>query len=323
MRRRSPTPPPPDRVAVLLKPRPRGGAPLVSAGPFSEYDAIPVVGAGPAADHEGIPLPSADPSRSRRGPLLRRPRHRSQEAPAPPLVTLPGPLRHVRIRPAWGAVLGLALVGLVAAAILGVRAWGAANAAEPTAVPPPVRSGSGTPAAGGSVSAASGSAASPGGALRSSTAPSGAPPSGIVVVHVVGQVKTPGVVRLASGARVEDAVRAAGGAAGAAQLSGLNLARVLVDGEQVLVPALGDPVAAGAAPGAVPGSAPRAPGARIDLNTADVATLDTLPGVGPVTAAKIVEWRTAHGRFTAVDELAEVPGIGPKLLEQLAPLVRV
>lgn len=323
MRRRSPTPPPPDRVAALLRPRPRG--------------ASAPVGAAPAAGAAGIPLPSADAARPPRGPLRRRPRHRSPEAAPPPLLSLPGPLRHVRIRPAWGAVLGLALVGLVAAAILGVRAWGAASAAEPTAVPPPVRPGASASAAGGAGSGASGSGASgtasagaaasgaapPGGALRPSTASRDAPPSGTVVVHVVGQVRSPGVVRLPNGARVEDAVRAAGGAAGSAQLSALNLARVLVDGEQVVVPAPGDPVATGAAPGPAPGAAPRAPGGRIDLNTADVATLDTLPGVGPVTAQKIVEWRTAHGRFSSVDELAEVPGIGPKLLEQLAPLVRV
>jgi competence protein ComEA len=107
----------------------------------------------------------------------------------------------------------------------------------------------------------------------------------------------------------------------------LNLARVLADGEQVLVPAPGDPVADPASPSSgAPVGAGGAVGAGagpLDLNAATASALDQLPGVGPVLAGRIVAWRLAHGRFTSVDELGEVDGIGPKALERLRPLVRV
>src|SRR5659263_415683 len=135
-----------------------------------------------------------------------------------------------------------------------------------------------------------------------------------VVVHVVGQVLQPGLVHLPAGSRLADAIDAAGGAGPEADLAAINLARVLTDGEQVVVPRPGEqPPSVGAA-GADP---------AIDLNTAATADLDTLPGIGPVLAQRIVDWRTEHGAFTAVDELAEVRGIGSALLEGLHDLVRV
>src|SRR5665811_1865749 len=138
-----------------------------------------------------------------------------------------------------------------------------------------------------------------------------------VVVHVVGQVLQPGLVHLPAGARLADAIDAAGGADPEADLAAINLARVLTDGEQVVVPRPGEqPQSAGAA-GA--DGADRA----IDLNTAATADLDTLPGIGPVLAQRIVDWRTEHGAFTAVDELAEVRGIGSSVLEGMRDLVRV
>jgi competence protein ComEA len=146
----------------------------------------------------------------------------------------------------------------------------------------------------------------------------------VVVVHVVGRVRHPGVRQLPAGSRVADAVKAAGGATGKADLSALNLARVVVDGEQVRVPAVGDPVVPGSLPGAGSAGGAGAGGAAgvpVSLNTADLAALDTLPGVGPVLAQRILDWRTAHGRFTSIDELGEVSGIGEKLLAQLSPLV--
>ena len=168
------------------------------------------------------------------------------------------------------------------------------------------------------------------GVSDSATSPAGgaAAAAVVVVVHVVGHVRRPGVRSLPLGSRVADAVEAAGGATSKADLSRLNLARVLVDGEQVRVPARGDPVDPGGAGGAGTtggsggvGSAGGASGAKVSLNTADLTTLDTLPGVGPVLAQRILDWRTAHGRFTSVDELGEVSGIGEKLLAQLSPLV--
>jgi competence protein ComEA len=146
-----------------------------------------------------------------------------------------------------------------------------------------------------------------------------------VVVHVVGRVRRPGVVTLAPGARVAEAVAAAGGVAAGAAVQRINLARVLVDGEQLQVPGPDDPIPApgpgsGSASGAGPGPGADQP---VDLNTATEAELDRLPGVGPVTAARIIAWRREHRRFTRVEELAEVDGIGAKMLERLRPLVRV
>ena len=166
-----------------------------------------------------------------------------------------------------------------------------------------------------------------------STAPSGTPTSqataarsGSVTVDVAGKVRRPGVATLPAGSRVIDALRRAGGARGRVDLSALNLARVLVDGEQILVGRRAPPggVAGGAAGGAAASAstgAPPATGALVNLNTATEAQLDTLPGVGPVTAQKILQWRTAHGAFSSVDELLEVDGIGEKTLADLAPLV--
>ncbi|MGZ4633320.1 MAG: helix-hairpin-helix domain-containing protein [Actinomycetes bacterium] len=148
-----------------------------------------------------------------------------------------------------------------------------------------------------------------------------------VVVHVTGAVRRPGLVELPGGSRVDDAVRAAGGATARADLSSVNLARPLVDGEQLVVLRRGqaaEPGAAAPAGPAGPGPAGGAtPGTPLDLNTATVQQLDGLPGVGPVLAQRIVDWRTQHGRFTSVDELTEVSGIGERTLADLRPGVRV
>ena len=136
-----------------------------------------------------------------------------------------------------------------------------------------------------------------------------------VVVHVAGFVAKPGLVTLPAGARVADAIAAAGGVTRRRATDSVNLARVLVDGEQILV---------GAAATAAPGVAPSASGPPVvDLNTADGAAFEGLPGVGPVLAGRILEWRTANGPFRSVDELGEVSGIGDATLARLRPLVRV
>ena len=136
-----------------------------------------------------------------------------------------------------------------------------------------------------------------------------APP---VVVHVVGAVQLPGLYRLARGKRVADAVARAGGATAKADLALINLAAPVSDGQQVVVPAR-------APPGAAPAGA--AAGGPVHLNSATVEQLDTLPGVGPVTAQKIVDYREKHGAFGSVRELDAIPGIGPARLEQLSELV--
>jgi competence protein ComEA len=175
---------------------------------------------------------------------------------------------------------------------------------------------------------------------RPSTPPAGGPPAGPdrpVVVSVVGLVRTPGLVTLAPGARIADALQAAGGPVNGADTIGLNMARPLDDGEQIIVglaPAAGQPTSLGSsvAAGSTATSKPPAPGSgsgkpraggAVDLNTATVQELDALPGVGPITAAAIVTWRQTNGKFTSVDQLADVDGIGPARLEKLRALVRV
>ena len=143
------------------------------------------------------------------------------------------------------------------------------------------------------------------------------PPTSEVVVHVVGLVVSPGLVRLPLGSRVADAVAAAGGVTRRRAADSVNLARVLVDGEQVVV--------GGATPisPAATGAAASAAGAPVDLNLATEVMLDGLPGVGPVLAGRIIAWRAANGSFRSIDELGEVSGIGDAILAQLRPLVRV
>jgi len=141
-----------------------------------------------------------------------------------------------------------------------------------------------------------------------------------LVVHVVGAVRRPGLYRLRDGSRVADAVSRAGGATRKANLAGLNLAAPLVDGTQVLVPARVPAVVSGSSAGDGAGS-PAVPAQKVSLSTATTEQLDGLPGVGPVTAQKILDYRTEHGSFRSVDDLDAVPGIGPTRIEQLRDLV--
>ncbi|MFE6162005.1 helix-hairpin-helix domain-containing protein [Streptomyces sp. NPDC056486] len=170
---------------------------------------------------------------------------------------------------------------------------------SPGAPPPP--EGGGRPAAGaGGVPGASG---------------------GGIVVDVSGKVRSPGILRLPAGSRVADALKAAGGVRPGADTDGLNRARLLIDGEQV---AVGAPAAAPAVPGAEAGAGPTGatPAAQVGLNTATAEQLDELPGVGPVLAEHIIDYRTEHGGFRSVDELREVNGIGDKRYADLQNLVR-
>ncbi len=147
--------------------------------------------------------------------------------------------------------------------------------------------------------------------------------SGAAVVQVVGAVRRPGVYRLPAGRRVDDAVRAAGGATRRADLAGVNLAAKVSDGQQIIVPAAGAAGAAAGGPAGAPGEAGAAPGQPLNLNTATPEQLDQLDGVGPATAQKIVAYRQAHGGFRSVSELDQVPGIGEKKLAGLKDRVRV
>jgi competence protein ComEA len=161
---------------------------------------------------------------------------------------------------------------------------------------------------------------SSGSAVPSTTAPV------TVTVHVAGQVAHPGVYAVPAGARVADAILAAGGAAPEGDPEQLNLAARVSDAERIYVPKEGESVSAGPAPSAggggagAPGGAPDGP---VDLNAATAEQLEALPGVGPATSKAILAYRSSHGRFRSVTELLDVPGIGPAKLEALRPLVRV
>lgn len=161
---------------------------------------------------------------------------------------------------------------------------------------------------------------------------SGQPTPSGVVVHVLGAVRNPGLVTLDERARVQDAVDAAGGFTRDADPGDLNLAQLLQDGQQVVIGTTTRPAgevrgggAASVGPSSDPPTGTGSAGSAsvLDLNTATETQLEELPGVGPVTAAKIATWRTEHGRFSRVDELQEVDGIGPKTYAEIAPHVRV
>ncbi len=240
---------------------------------------------------------------------------------------MPAFLRMARLEVRGRAVVGLVVVALVAGVVLTLRVAAASRAAEPVDVGPSSRSaGVGRSAPSAFAGLASRSAVGDGSTSAPLVGPSTGGAGPAVVVHVVGQVARPGVVRLPTGARVLDAVERAGGALADADLRRINLARVLADGEQVFVPSPSDPAesagspVASAASGGVGSSSSGSP-TRVNLNTADLATLDSLPGVGPVLAQRILDWRVGHGRFTSVDELGEVSGIGTKLMAEITPRV--
>lgn len=184
---------------------------------------------------------------------------------------------------------------------------GGAEPSPSPGVPPPEGGG---PAAADSTAGSEGAAGSEAGA------------GGGVVVDVSGKVRSPGILRLPAGSRVADALKAAGGVRPGADLDGLNRARLLIDGEQVVVgaPATAPPAVPGA--GAAAGPTGASPAAPVGLNTATAEQLDGLPGVGPVLAQHIIDYRTEHGGFRSVDELREVNGIGDRRFADLRNLVR-
>ncbi|WSR71199.1 ComEA family DNA-binding protein [Streptomyces sp. NBC_01197] len=224
-------------------------------------------------------------------------------------------------------------VVLVAAAVLAAQHFWAGR---PRSVPAPAVVSAGLPTAGprtaGEEQPSFGAHPSQGPPLSAGPLPPGAGPAhpgaaaAWIVVDVSGKVRRPGIQRLPAGSRVTDALRAAGGVKDGTDTSGLNQARVLTDGEQVVVggPPLPAGTAAGGAGGGTGGPGAPAPSTTgpVSLSSATVEQLDTLPGVGPVLAQHIIDYRTEHGGFTSIDELRQVTGIGDRRFSDLQPLVR-
>lgn len=224
---------------------------------------------------------------------------------------IPAAVRGGSLDPGRRGVGALALVGAVAAALAGMYLW--RSQPEPVAVAPRALATS-TP-----------SSSPPGAAVATGSAPTPSPTPTGVVVDVDGEVDDPGVYTLPAGSRVVDAIEAAGGLEKGADTTSVNLARTVVDGEKILVGAPGSPGQAGAAAaGAGPGSAGGpANEPALNLNGATAQQLEELPGIGPVLAERIVEYRTEHGGFGAVSELTEVSGIGEATFADLEDKVRV
>ncbi|SHG50257.1 competence protein ComEA [Jatrophihabitans endophyticus] len=232
----------------------------------------------------------------------------------------------VRIDPGRRSVVAVGVVVVVAAVLTGLWVLSSRPRSMPVAEPEPTVPGASAlvPSAGGAIpSGVQPSGVHPSGAVSSS---SGAAGGALVVVDVAGKVRRPGLYRLPAGARVDDALKAAGGARRGVDLSSLNLAARLVDGQQI---AVGRPGAAAPAPGgpspagASPSSGGGASGGLVDLNTATLDQLETLPGIGPALGQRILDYRTEHGSFASVDQLDDVSGIGTVTFTRLKPLVTV
>ena len=198
-------------------------------------------------------------------------------------MTVPTLERRSRLRVRLGAVVVLALAGLAVAVVVSALAPRGS-----TAIVEPTATSTGAPAT--SVSLA-------------------------IFVHILGAVERPGLYELREGDRAVDAVAAAGGFTDVADQSQLNLARFVTDGEQIVVLAIGEAPPSGPSGAVVAG--------KVDINTADAAALETLPRVGPAMSARILAWREANGRFTAIEDLMSVTGIGEKTFEGLKDLVTV
>ncbi|GAA5118057.1 ComEA family DNA-binding protein [Alloalcanivorax gelatiniphagus] len=245
-----------------------------------------------------------------------RVRERPGDTPAPMVLPVPGRHASRRLR-IGGLQLGpvhLAVVAVVAAIAVGVASWWAIS--DQAEVVPLAPVGAGDPSSPEPLAPVAGGQEPAGEETGDESAGDGA--SGELVVDVAGKVRRPGIAVLPPGSRVVDALEAAGGARNGVDLTALNLARLVVDGEQILVGVAPAPGVAGTLGAPTPGGE-----TLVNLNTADQAALDTLPGVGPVTADAILAWRDDNGGFTSVDELLEVDGIGEATLADIAPLVTI
>lgn len=235
----------------------------------------------------------------------------------------------------WAPTTAAAVGGVAALVVVGAIGWatfarpGAGGGAPVELTLPRAQAGASGDGGGGAAGGAGGADAAGGGG-GGGDAGGGSAAATAVVVHVAGAVVSPGLYRLGPDARVADAIDAAGGLAAEADLDAVNLAAKVADGERVYVPRRGEsppPIVAGSGGGGAGGGGGavggRAAAAPLDLNTATVEQLDSLPGVGPATAEAIVAYRKEKGRFRSVDELLEVRGIGEAKLAAIRPKVQV
>ncbi len=308
----------------------RGGGPAVGASPGGSGDETePRSGGGAGGGTDpvpGIPWLSGSPAAGADGrpPAGDVPEAVDAAAPAPArrraavAAMVPDAWRGARFDPGRRGATALALVAALAAVVAAVGVWMDRPRAEPVAALPAVV----VPAAPVAPDPAVPDPTVADPAALDPAAPTGAP--AVLVVSVSGRVARPGLVEVPDGARVADVLEAAGGALPDTDLAQLNLARRVADGEQVAVGVPPAPDAAGAPAAASPGEGgPAADGGPVELNTATLDQLDALPGVGPVTAQRILDWRASNGRFARVEQLREVEGIGERRFAQLRELVVV
>ncbi|GEL16843.1 competence protein ComEA [Pseudonocardia asaccharolytica DSM 44247 = NBRC 16224] len=248
---------------------------------------LPITAAPAEAQRAGVGTRVGTAIRGRAGSAVRR--------------WVPEGWRGARLDPGRPGAVALTLVTAIAAIVAAVGVWVGRPRPEPVPALPAAGLVTVSPDPTGAAAPASADAAAP------------------LVVSVVGKVVRPGLVRVPEGSRVADVIEVAGGPLPGADLTATNLARRVVDGEQIAVGVPGAPDGGGGAQGA---GRPAARG-KIDLNRATVEQLDGLPGVGPVTASRIVEWRTRNGRFSRVEQLREIEGIGARRFGQLRDLVTV
>lgn len=294
-------------------PDPVRGAAAPTAAPYRPPPgALPAPGAPLSADPsppDPLPPPAPAPASAEARPVAAAPRSRSDPAvPRRPLLPL---ALQERLDLDRRALIGLAVLLLLALGY-GVQHFWMGRPA-PMALPAAESTAEADPGAGvADPGTGSARAPTPQGTGRGAAQPGGAG----VVVDVAGRVREPGLHTLRPGARVQDALRAAGGPVPGTDLTGLNLARIVNDGEEIIV---GAPAPApGAAVGAgVPGS-----GVPLSLNSATVEQLDALPGLGPVLARRVIQYRDQHGGFRSVDQLRQVSGFGERRLQDLRPLLR-